>query len=417
MFGSNILEIGIGLMFIYLFLSLLCTIINEAIAAKIEQRGKTLLEGVKNLLNDPEFTKLAQDVYNHGLVCGVMEGLTDLTKANRLPSYIAPSNFALALIDILGAHGAGRAAVDQKQGELELAKKRSAADRGNSALGQAVADAQIALDRAKSAANDMEAKITAAGEAAAKLKSLEDFGKIREAPAALQAALEAGRALASEYPNPLTSIENGIEALPTGHTKQSLLVLVDKTKREMALVKAEFRTAEQTVEKLRLNLEGWYNDAMDRFSGWYKRWTRQVTFVLAVFVVGFANADTIMLANRLARDSALRTSINAAADTASQKIAGDSSRTQSASQALLDESEKLNLPLGWVNPLANGQKDPFAYERVPATPVGWLLKCFGLLITILAVSLGAPFWFDTLSKFMNVRAAGKLPDTGQSASS
>jgi hypothetical protein len=33
MFGSNILEIGLGLMFIYLFLSPLCTIINEAIAA------------------------------------------------------------------------------------------------------------------------------------------------------------------------------------------------------------------------------------------------------------------------------------------------------------------------------------------------------------------------------------------------
>jgi di/tricarboxylate transporter len=111
MFGSNILEIGIGLMFIYLFLSLLCTIINEAIAAKIEQRGKTLLEGVKNLLNDPEFTKLAQDVYNHGLVSVVMQGLTDFTKANRLPSNIDQTKFAMALSDILGSKGAGRALV------------------------------------------------------------------------------------------------------------------------------------------------------------------------------------------------------------------------------------------------------------------------------------------------------------------
>jgi len=34
----------------------------------------------------------------------------------------------------------------------------------------------------------------------------------------------------------------------------------------------------------------------------------------------------------------------------------------------------------------------------------------GWLITILAVSLGAPFWFDTLSRFMNVRSSGKPPD-------
>jgi hypothetical protein len=32
------------------------------------------------------------------------------------------------------------------------------------------------------------------------------------------------------------------------------------------------------------------------------------------------------------------------------------------------------------------------------------------LWTGLALSLGAPFWFDTLQKFMNVRGAGKKPD-------
>jgi hypothetical protein len=31
--------------------------------------------------------------------------------------------------------------------------------------------------------------------------------------------------------------------------------------------------------------------------------------------------------------------------------------------------------------------------------------------------LGAPFWFDTLSSFMNVRGAGKVPSTSQSSSS
>ena len=40
----------------------------------------------------------------------------------------------------------------------------------------------------------------------------------------------------------------------------------------------------------------------------------------------------------------------------------------------------------------------------------WLLKVGGLLITGLAVSLGAPFWFDTLNRFMNIRNAGRAPD-------
>jgi hypothetical protein len=74
-------------------------------------------------------------------------------------------------------------------------------------------------------------------------------------------------------------------------------------------------------------------------------------------VVGLANADTIVLANRLARDSALRASIVAASDSATQKMVvaasdsatqktpGDFAKVQSARQELLDESEKLNLPL------------------------------------------------------------------------
>src|ERR1700751_1091114 len=124
MLGSNVLEIAIGLIFIYLLLSLSCTVINEAIATVLEQRGKNLLEGMKNLLNDPEFTSLAQYLYNHGLVSGFIQGVTDFTKTNRLPSYIAPTPFALALIDIFGSHGVGRAAITRKQTALELAQNK-----------------------------------------------------------------------------------------------------------------------------------------------------------------------------------------------------------------------------------------------------------------------------------------------------
>jgi hypothetical protein len=48
MFGSNALELATGTIFIYLLLSLICTVINEGIAAALEQRGKNLLEGIKN---------------------------------------------------------------------------------------------------------------------------------------------------------------------------------------------------------------------------------------------------------------------------------------------------------------------------------------------------------------------------------
>jgi hypothetical protein len=416
MFGSNSLEIAIGIVFIYLLLSLLCTVINEGIANFFEKRGKNLLDGIKNLLNDPGFTSLAQHVYNHGLIGGVMQGMTDFSRTNRLPSYIAPTNFALALIDILGSRCAGQVVVAQRQKELQEAQKESGAAPDNEGLKKAVSDAQTALDRAMTSAEYVQTKYDLAAAAAKKVQKLEDFGKIKEASDTLEEALAAGRALASEYPDPLGSLQKGIEALPFGYTKQSLLALLDKTKREMALVSREIRTGEHAVEKMRENLESWFNDGMDRFSGWYKRWTRQVSFGVAIALVVFANADTLTLANRLARDGALRAAIVTAAHSANQKMAGDFTKVQAARQELLDEAEKLNLPLGWIDPKVNGKEDPFAFERVPNTVEGWGWKALGLLVSALAVSLGAPFWFDTLSSFMNVRGAGKVPATSQSQS-
>jgi len=282
MFGSNALEVATGIIFIYLLLSLICTVINEGIASSINQRGKNLLEGIKNLLNDPKFTGLAQHVYNHGLIDGVMQGVTDFTKTNRSPSYIAPTNFALALMDILGSQGSGQMAVEQKQKELEVAEKESAADPSNEELKKAVSDAEAALEGARKSAADLQDKYLSARAAAKKLTELKDFGKIKEASEKLESALAAGRALAAEYPDPLGSIQKGIEALSSGRTQQSLLALLDKTKRDVALVSEEIQMGEHAMEKLRENLESWFNDAMDRFTGWYKRWTRQISFAVAI---------------------------------------------------------------------------------------------------------------------------------------
>lgn len=105
MFGSSILEVAIGIIFVYLFLSLICSAIIEGIASLINKRGKNLFEGVKNLLNDPKFTGLAQQLYSHGLVDGISQEAANPAKPNRLPSYIPSNIFALALLDIIGSQG------------------------------------------------------------------------------------------------------------------------------------------------------------------------------------------------------------------------------------------------------------------------------------------------------------------------
>src|SRR6266849_6014836 len=110
MFGSNILDIAIGVVFVYLLLSLICSAINEALASMLQKRSSNLFEGIKNLLNDPEFTGLAQQLYNHGLIDGISQNAADVNKPNLKPSYIPAAHFSLALLDILGARGAVAAA-------------------------------------------------------------------------------------------------------------------------------------------------------------------------------------------------------------------------------------------------------------------------------------------------------------------
>lgn len=102
MFNSTVLEVAIGLVFCFASISLIASSINEAIASLLKLRGRTLLSGIKSLLNDPQFTGLAQALYNHALInphsTGRVKNQRDLTTK---PSYIPAKHFALAFTDVL----------------------------------------------------------------------------------------------------------------------------------------------------------------------------------------------------------------------------------------------------------------------------------------------------------------------------
>ena len=84
MFGSDILDVAIGLVFAYLLLSLLCSVLNEWIAALFSVRSNNLEDGIRKLLKDsasdagPEAEDLADRVYGHALISGLYRpGLID----------------------------------------------------------------------------------------------------------------------------------------------------------------------------------------------------------------------------------------------------------------------------------------------------------------------------------------------------
>jgi hypothetical protein len=101
MFNSTVLDVAIGLVFTFLAISLAVSAIVEAMASAMNWRSSTLLQGIKDLLNDPSFTGLARSIYNHALVNPQSDGAAEDEKAlTHTPAYMDPKLFADAFIDV-----------------------------------------------------------------------------------------------------------------------------------------------------------------------------------------------------------------------------------------------------------------------------------------------------------------------------
>ena len=94
MFNSGILDVAIGIVFVYLLVSQIVSAANELLAAIFKMRGRVLWQGICHLLPAAKGPgNIAQKVYDHPLIAG-------LSRAN-LPSYIPSRTFALALLDVV----------------------------------------------------------------------------------------------------------------------------------------------------------------------------------------------------------------------------------------------------------------------------------------------------------------------------
>lgn len=102
MLGSTVLEVAIGLVFCFASVALISSSVYEAIASLWKLRASSLLDGVKGLLNDPQFSGLARALYNNALVNPRASGTSTTQKElTAKPSYIEPKYFAAAFIEAI----------------------------------------------------------------------------------------------------------------------------------------------------------------------------------------------------------------------------------------------------------------------------------------------------------------------------
>src|SRR5229473_1363820 len=88
---NSAVDVAIGLILMYLVLSLICTTVNEYIATTLKLRATTLADGINKLIDDPV---LHQAFSDHGLIDGTKAAL-----GTRSPSYMDGRTFAMGSLD------------------------------------------------------------------------------------------------------------------------------------------------------------------------------------------------------------------------------------------------------------------------------------------------------------------------------
>jgi len=185
------------------------------------------------------------------------------------------------------------------------------------------------------------------------------------------------------------SVEDAIKAVPSEQARKALTTL--------------WLEANGDAAAFRRSVESWFDDAMERVSGWYRRRVQLVMWGLAVGVTVVLNVDTIRIADHLWKDETVRDAV--IAQTQNQPPETTVPPVTDIAKSV-DTLEELKLPIGWtVETRPDGFWDWFLTA---------LMKPIGLLLTAAALTLGAPFWFDMLGRVARVRSAGARPDKAES---
>jgi hypothetical protein len=485
-----VVEVAIGLIFVWIVLSLATIQIQEWISIRLDRRATDLEASLHEMLANPN---LKSQLYDHPIIRGLtarkrkkpstvpawfyrnplVRGFT--REKRKLPSYIPSQSFALAMFDIAMTAGTESSLI--QQGILKIRddfqkKKEETRDKPRNL---AVIDAlNILADVARSAAaTDAGTSITNYSREVlirevdrvskryldSKDVELQEIGKLlmktlREARLIASSELErVKQAAAAQKATPADDestgsrpVKNDAEIMLAKLTEGVAAISVISPELNQTLSALFFNLEEFATDKekqlaaARGNLEGWFNSSMDRVSGVFKRYSQLVAVLVGVIMALFLNVDTISIAQYLWREPAVRQILVTQASNYKPPQGQTDTNPQETVQQLTQQFGSLSLPVGWDIELYGNKIRAFGglaiynsncqlfphnnqYFGIPvlssnlcitqqhsSDSTNILLKLFGILITAGATAQGAPFWFDVLKRFVNIRSTGPNPN-------
>ncbi len=344
--GVLIIEIAISLIFTYLMLSIVVCGIVEILNKWTRKRGKMLQQALEKVLNDPANKNWADMLYNHPLIGGLKRDY------KSLPHYISSNLFSSVILDLVINEGKDFIIKQEEDGVIKYIEK----------------------------ANDKE--------------GLDKFIK-------------------------------GINSLNESEFKTIL---------------KSFLIDSPNVEALKTNIAKWFDEYMDRLTGWFKWDMKKLSLYVAIGLTVAFNIDSLGIIKEIKKNDAVRaimvadaertlnsmkdvittikvannetlseTQLNVSADTTDPVLSEDLTKIKGYLNRLDILFYQYELPIGWPEKKtfckeSSGLKCFWSYRKLIGfrTIIGWL-------ITILALTLGAPFWFNALNSLVNMRNSGLIP--------
>ena len=411
---AAIVEVVVGVIFVYILLSILVTEINTLISNAFRLRAQNLREALDKIIEDPV---MRAKIYSHPLIQLVEERAVLPTQRISAEDAANVANGAIAAIDWIDSKTFVEVVLNNIKVESDQqlfgamfnvidGMPSGPERRGLRLLVNRIVTSGDGMDELHEGIRnvDQESFRNALGET---------LNQIDEEIS--QMGLE---------PNTIVSVMAGIRQVDNPYFRNALSTIM---------------ATATTLDDAKYNIEQWFDNSMSRASTTFATKMKTLSIAVALVIAVFANVDSLHLARTLWEDPVLREQLsasataavtngeieamindanqaqmNAVSGTAGSSVVEDVANSADAVATSIQGIQDLRLPIGW---LAEGIADDVA-ENHPSrsnpsnlwnyfpgnNPNGWLglllAKLMGLAVTVISAAQGAPFWFNILNRIV-----------------
>ncbi len=408
---AAIIQVAIGIIFVFILLSIVVTEVNAMIARAAKMRAKTLRSAINAVIEDPI---IRAKVYTHPLIQLVKADPVAPTQRLARKEAERIANSSIGAVDYL-----------DPQTFVDVVLNTIKAESDQQLFGALlnVIDGMPA-GAERRGLRVMVNRIVASGEGLTDLRNslryVEDR-RYRSALADIVNQIDEEVSLLGLAPTTNVSLMAGIRQIENPNLRHALSTVM---------------ASADSMDVARGNLEVWFNNAMGRASAAYAGKMKNLSIVVALFFALALNIDTLHIGRTLWEDPALREQLSSEANFAAQSgslqtnggagndefnasgadddtALEDALGTGAEVAYQLQDIQDLRLPIGWTfQSLNKSVDDPRAFSDpnnlwnyLPENnPKGWLAllaaKFFGIAATVIAAAQGAPFWFGIVNRVL-----------------